>query len=181
MLKKLITTLWMFFTKQVKTFALLVFFGLNASCISIDLDWIKDQKAKGVVFQAPNPPYQKIETNTADKAWQNPKNGNTISFISNCSYSNQLMPLKNIQTQILSDLNNFHIVSEHTTSHQNQKALSWIMKNKHKKTNKLQTIKTKMLLFKKQDCFYAISFVSSPPHTESSHIFDNFIKGFKAP
>ena len=85
---------------------LCVVFFFN-SCVSFNFDSLKDQAAQGVVFQAPAAPYKEMVTEGMDVSWENPKNDNTLSFFSNCSFANQFISLEQFQKELLDGLKAF--------------------------------------------------------------------------
>ncbi len=56
------------------------------ACVSVNLaDSNESQKSKMVEFKAPAKPFADFKTDFVDQAWKNSKNGNSISFLSECN------------------------------------------------------------------------------------------------
>lgn len=159
-------------------FLQLLFFS---SCISFSFDSLKDQRAKGVTFKAPPELYKKAVKGGMDAVWVHSNNNDTLSFFSNCSSANRFTSLKDFQEDLLSDLKDFRIVNHKKTTHQGQKA-------HHLKLSKTYSSEEKtsidIFFFKKNNCFYVISFlVPSAKSDDSSKmsVFEGFISEFRAP
>ncbi len=169
--------------KQV-VFPLRVFFFIFflSSCVSFNVDSLKDQTARGVIFQAPPKPYRKIVKKGMDFAWENSENGHTISFFSNCSSSTQFTSIEQFQKELLEELKTFRILSQNEIRHQNQKARRLHLEQKSFEKKKMNI---KLLLFKKEDCFYTLSFLTSSSSQKDTldhqQEFENFIEEFRAP
>ena len=151
-----------------------------SSCISVSLDSIKDKSAKGVVFQAPLAPYKARLQKEMDARWENPVDRTVLSFFSNCSAVADYTSLKKFQQEILKGLPAFYITYKKKTSHQKQKAY-YVKLNSSRFKKQKKTME--LFLFKKGNCFYALSFLS-PQHRnriKRSPVFHRFIKGFLAP
>ena len=159
---------------------LCVVFFFN-SCVSFNFDSLKDQTAQGVVFQAPSAPYKEMVKEGMDVSWENPKNNNTLSFFSNCSFAHQFISLKQFQKELLDGLKSFRLINQKQTIHQDQKAYHLYLSQLELKN---QTIGMEIFLFKKEDCFYVLSFLASTVSGRGSRqvqIFKNFIREFRAP
>ena len=159
-------------------FLQLLFFS---SCISFSFDSLKDQRAKGITFTAPPEPYKRAVKEGMDAAWVSSKSNNTLSFFSNCSSANRFTSLKHFQKDLLSDLKDFHILNHKKTTHQGQKTHHLKLNNTHSSKRK---INIDIFFFKKENCFYVISFlVSSSQNSDSNEIkiFEDFISEFRAP
>ena len=152
------------------------------SCISISFDSLKDQKAKGIIFQEPIKPYKKTIKTGMDFAWENSENGHILSFFSNCSSADRFTSLKQFRKELLDGLKSFHVLDEKEVYHQAQKAYRL-------KLTQISSIQKEMMmylfLFKKGDCFYSLNFfIPSAEKNITNHqqsVFEDFIKGFRAP
>jgi len=112
--------------------------------------------------------------------WQHPKSQSLISYLSSCSSSIPLTSLRDFQQDLLSGLQSFSLLKERKVMYQGEKAHRINLK-----TSKPQAKRKQMtiLLFKKEGCFYVLSFLahSSSALSKDIEIFDQFIKGFKFP
>ncbi len=159
-------------------FSFIIFFS---SCISFNLDSLKDKKAKGIVFQPPPEPYQKVEKEEMDMAWENPENNSTLSFFSNCSRVTRFVPLKQFQKELLDGLKTFQVRSQKETEHQDQKAVYLLLSESGSGS---QIMSMEIFLFKKEKCFYVLSFLKpllKEYNIDQVSVFENFVKGFHAP
>ena len=153
--------------------------GLVVSCVSLHFKLPQDQKAEGVVFQTPPPPYQKTTKKGMDFAYENSQNKSIIAFFSNCSASTRWIALTEFQKDLLDSLN-FQVKTHRETTHQNQKAFRISLTKNQERAKGKAPQQMELLLFKKETCFYALSFLH--PHlTEGLGDFTHFIKEFKAP
>lgn len=167
-----IITLWLILCSFI------IFFS---SCISFNFDSLKDKRAKNVTFQPPHESYKKVEKEGMDRAWENPENSNTLSFFSNCSRVTRFMPLKQFKKELINGLDAFQIQNQIETEHQGQKAFHLLLDESGSES---QTMVMEIFLFKKGNCFYVLSFLKSlvkDSSTDQAPIFENFIKGFRAP
>ena len=157
-------------------------FLLN-SCISFDFDSLKDQKARGVIFQAPPPPYKQVTKKGMDFAWEHPKTGNTLSFFSNCSSAVEFTSLKPLKKDLLDGLKGFHLLSQSAGSHQGLPARRLFLKQKARSLR--QKMSVTVFLFKKENCFYTVSFLavlSSKAYIpDRQKVFEDFVREFRAP
>lgn len=160
---------------------LLCCFLFFSSCVSFNFDSLKDQPAQGVVFKAPSPPYKRAVKKGMDASWENQKNNNTLSFFSNCSPATQFTFLEQFQKELLDGLKTFRLIDKKETSHQTQKAY-YLYLNQFKVKRK--TVSLNLFLFKKANCFYVLSFLTSSlgKHiANQTQVFKNFIREFRAP
>ena len=156
-------------------------FVFFSSCISINLDSIKDKPAKGVVFQAPPAPYKLVPQKKMDARWENPADRTALSFFSNCSAVADYTSLKKFQQEILTGLPTFYVTYKKKTSHQNQEA--YYLQLKSRRAFKKQKKTMELFLFKKDKCFYALSFLSPQyrGRVKKSPDFKVFVQRFSAP
>ena len=134
-----------------------------------------------MVFIPPPPPYKKWAKKGVDAFWKAPKNGSILSFFSNCSSTAPFASLEQFQKDILEDLKRFRVIYRDKTQHQGQKA-------RYLKLSQLGAenlkITVELFLFKKESCFYALSFLShgtKNPLSFKTLVFKNFIQEFRAP
>ena len=156
----------------------IIFFS---SCISFNFDSLKDKRAKGIVFQPPPEPYKRVEKEEMDMVWENPENKSTLSFFSNCSRVTRFVPLKQFQKELLDGLKTFQVRSQVETEHQDQKAVYLLLSESGSRS---QIMNMEIFLFKKEKCFYVLSFLKpllKEHNIDQVSVFENFIKGFHAP
>ena len=152
------------------------------SCISFDFGSLKDQTASGVVFQPPSSPYKKVIKKGMDLAWENPKTGDTLSFFSNCSTAVEFSSVAHFQKELLDGLKKFRVLSQRRGLHQGLRARFVSLKQLSSSPEKMNM---RLFLFKKENCFYAVSFLTVPSAKADSpgrqKVFEKFIREFRAP
>lgn len=156
---------------------LALFWALAISaCVSVDLGTrhVPDEEFQ---FAPPQTPFVAIDQDNLRQAWQNPKNGNSISIFSNCN--EKADPTLNlIQKDILSILENQKNEERVTRTFNQREALVTTT------SGKLDgfPIKMKVLSFKKSHCSYSLNYTATPSSfSEDIQEFEKFILGFKVP
>jgi hypothetical protein len=159
-----------------KIFTLVALLGLLNSCISVSLS-PKITKSERVSFKAPPLPFESISSPEADQAWQDRKAGNLISFLTACK--DQADPsLETIEKDLLSSVDSIKILkseSEFFDGRESHKTLA---------QGTVDGIPTKIqiLVFKKNNCSYSLSYVGvEKSFDQDLPIFNKFLESFKAP
>ncbi len=161
-----------FFTRTLVLLWPLVF----SACVSVDLG-AKHVPGDAFKFTPPPAPFTQLDEDNLHQAWQNPKNGNSISVFSNCN--EKADPTLNvIQKEILSVLEN----------QRNEERISQVFNQREElvttTSGKLDgfPIKMKVLSFKKNLCSYSLNYTATPSSFEDDiNSFENFILGFTVP
>lgn len=152
-------------------------FLLMTSCVSVNLSGGKVKKADNVKYFEPQPPFLSIDNQQVDKGWQNKNNGNTIAFLSECNSKTEIS-LKMMETESLSSLANLKVLKSEVSSFNDRESLSTLAEGQ---VDGVQ-VKLQLLLFKKNDCNYTLSFVGRKKFFDKdSSIFQKFYEEFKAP
>ena len=162
---------------SLKLYGLLYCF-ISVSCVSLNFQLPKDQKAKGVVFQPPPAPYTAILKEGMDSAYENSQTKDIMAFFSNCSASIRFADLADFQKDLLENLKPFQLQTHTETTHQNEKAVKLDLDKQEAPADQKSI---RLFLFKKGECFYALSFVTTLKESQAYDDFINFIKEFKAP
>ncbi len=166
----------------IKRFALSTLFvvGIGATstgCISVNLGPKGPEKSKNVGVQAPLAPYQVLKGARADGAWQNPADGNSISYLSTCN--EQSDPSLEIATdEVISALGNSKTLSQKKLEFDGREALDTLAEAR------VEGVPTKIhaLVFKKNGCLYTLSLIGlTKSFDKGEPYFDAFVKGFRAP
>jgi len=146
-------------------------------CISVSLSGDKHEKANGVKLQAPAAPFEKAKGDNVDEIWRNPKNGNAISYLSDCS--DQSDPsLLSIEQGVLSGLNPYSYESQTELTFDGRGA----RKSRVKGTVDGVASVVDLLVFKRNNCIYILSYVGlQQKHSEDQQRFDTFMERFHAP
>lgn len=158
--------------------ALLTIFVLFfCACVSINLPSSSAERANKVQFQDPAEPFIQNKTKSADKAWKNIKNGNSISYFSVCN-ENSDPALESVLNEFLSSLDTHSITKKENVTFNDREAL------RAEAEGLLDGVKTRLqfLIFKKNNCTYSISFVGvNKNFDEDKGRFENFLNSFRAP
>jgi hypothetical protein len=146
-------------------------------CISVNLSNNKLQKAAGIKFQSPEAPFEKASGENVDQIWRNPKNGNAISFLSDCSDSSD-PSLVAIEQGVLSGLYPYSYESQTQMTFDGRAA----RKSRIKGTVDGVASIVDLMVYKKNNCIYILSYVGlQQKHAEDQKRFDTFVERFHAP
>ncbi len=147
-----------------------------SSCISVSLS-PKITKSEHVSFKAPGLPFESISSPEADQAWQDRKAGNLISFLTACKDPSD-PSLESIEKDLLSSVDSIKIIkseNEFFDGRESRKTLA---------QGTVDGIPTKMqiLVFKKNNCSYSLSYVAvEKSFDQDLPTFNKFLESFKAP
>lgn len=152
--------------------------GSLTACVSIDLSENEIQKATNVRFQAPNSKvFKSISSENIDHGWRNNKNGNTITFISDCG--NPYDPsLESIEAGIVSGLQDLKRISTEKPMYNSRASRNSVY------TGNVDGIasKVELIVFKKNNCIYVLSYLAVDKYFAENHQdFKNFTEGFRTP
>ncbi len=146
-------------------------------CISVNLGPKGPSKSKNVNVQAPDAPYRQIKGSPADGAWQNPENGNSISYLSTCNEESD--PSLEVATEeMISAFGETKQLSQKKLEFDGRDALDT------EAEARVEGVPTKIraLVFKKNACLYTLSLIGvSKTFGKGEKPFNDFIKGFQAP
>jgi len=146
-------------------------------CVSVELGGGKVTHATGVHFSSPNGNFQKASSDNVDQIWRNPKNGNAISFLSECG-DNSDPSLQTIEQGVLSGLYPYSYESQKDITYENRAARRVLVKGV---VDGVPTL-VDLLTFKRNNCLYILSYVGlEQHHVEDQKAYEEFIKGFHAP
>lgn len=145
-------------------------------CVSVKLSSDDHQQAEPnkLKYKDPARPFEKTELSQADKAWQSPKTGNSISFFSDCK-SNTL-PLKSIRTNLFTGIESLKVIDESILNFNDREALRSIVLGKMEGI----PIKVNLIVFKKNMCTYSLSYVALiDQYDQELASFLRFVESFK--
>jgi len=159
-----------------------LFFTLAAalsatSCVTVKLANEAGKKASGVELSEPKRPFDKDSREDVDAAWKNSKNGNVISYISDCGDPTD-PSLDQIVAGVLAGLADLKLLQESAPTVQGREA-----KRVHA-SGKVDGVPTEieLLSFKRNHCIYILSYVGvKKSFGEDRGAFDSFVGGFRAP
>lgn len=151
---------------------------LLGGCVTVKLDTAgKGKRAEGVAYKDPAKPFVEEKRNDVDAAWKNPKNGNVISYLSDCKDPSD-PPLDQIVQGILSGLSDLKVESTESPMIQGREARHILA------TGKVDGVASgiELVVFKRNMCIYMISYVGVKKALgENRAEFKSFLEGFQAP
>lgn len=162
---------------QFKFIVACLSFFIFCNCVSVNIAPNNIHKADNLKFNEPGSGFEKFSSAAADKAWQNPKFGNSISFLTTCNDSND-PSLEVISNELLMSLGDYKIIKSDKTTASGREALQVTAETS------IEGIPTKIeyLVFKKNSCSFTLSYVATSKHfNQFQDVFQNFIKSFEVP
>lgn len=149
----------------------------TSGCVSVGISQSDIKRAQGVQVAAPSRPFQEIKQEDVDRSWRNPKNGNTISYLSDCE--NPYDPsLEAIEYGIVSGLSEINKVSTREEFFNDRASRQSIFKTKVDGISS----QVNLIVFKKNGCIFVISFTAVEKFYDlDAPQFDKFLNGFRAP
>ena len=160
----------------IRIFSLLSCYFL-ASCISVSIPSSKLVKASDVTYQQPSEPFITSEHDSLDSLWSNPRNGNSISYLSDCQSKND-PPLKTITMGIIRDLGRREMIESKLIPYNQREGLH------SKYSGSVDGVPTivELIVLKKNSCIYVLTYVAlKEAYTTNIGDFEKFYQGFKAP
>ncbi|MGZ3722866.1 MAG: hypothetical protein ACXVA9_08060 [Bdellovibrionales bacterium] len=148
-----------------------------ADCVSVKLAAPEAKRATGVSYVSPPKPFVKDASKEVDAAWQNPKNGNLISYLTDCQDDNDTS-LESIIQGALGGLVEMKFDKKENTTIQNREARRVVV------SGKVDGVPSQidLLTFKRDSCIYILSYVGVQKTFHEDHAaFDKFVEGFRAP
>jgi hypothetical protein len=165
-------------TKAALNFLTLFCVFVCASCVTVKLGKDADGvRAVGIKVKEPASPFMKDPQEEVDASWKNPKNGNVISYLSDCSDKTD-PPLDHIVQGTLSGLNDLHFDSTESPMVQSREARRVVA------SGKVDGVPSQieLLVFKRNMCIYILSYVGvKKTFAENRREFQAFLDGFVAP
>ncbi len=149
----------------------------SSGCVTVKLANESGKKADGVTVNEPGKPFVKESRGEVDAAWKNSKNGNTISYISDCGDPTD-PPLEQIVNGVVSGLGDMKTLEETTPIIQDREG------RRVHVAGKVDGVHTEidLLTFKRNHCIYILTLVGvKKAFAEDRPSFAKFIDGFKAP
>lgn len=152
-----------------------LFFGIG--CVTVKLGAPQSQRAEGVVWNEPGRPFEREKRDDVDTAFKNPKNGNVISFLSDCKDPSD-PSLDAIVAGVLSGLTDLKVEQREHNSFLGREA------QRVHASGKVDGVPTgiELMVFKRNQCIFILSYVGvRNSFAENRNDFNRFIQGFKAP
>lgn len=148
----------------------------NTNCVSVDIMPPQVETSKEVNYKLPLG-YVVFEQEPLDKAWKNIKNGNTISFLSECNGNSEPSP-EAVRNSILTGLKEVQIKKEENFNFNKREAFrTWVRASLDGVPTEFQIV-----ILKKNNCLYVITYVGmQKTYEEDLGVFNQFLKDFKIP
>jgi hypothetical protein len=158
-----------------KNYFIFLFLINTVSCVSVSLPKSTRIKSENVIFHEPGKPYKKIEDDSLDHIWRNSKNGNSISYLSNCRDQEDLN-ISSLYQQLKNHIDHSSEISQKLINYNFRKALKAQVKGDIDGVNTYISF----LIFKKNSCTYVLSQVTlEDSYKTDSVYFEKFISEFK--
>ncbi|OQW50237.1 MAG: hypothetical protein A4S09_00135 [Proteobacteria bacterium SG_bin7] len=153
-------------------FFVLCFFFITAACVSVSLGSKNGKSYDNIFFNAPADPYSELKVQSADRSWQNTKNGNTISYMSNCEQTSE-PTLEVLSSIALDGVEDLKIVEKKKINYNGREALNTVLLGRVDGI----PIQADLTVLKKNNCIFNITYIGSI-HTYMSDlsIFKKFWK-----
>lgn len=147
------------------------------ACVSVDLKPKAPTKSKVYQYQEPQKQFKKMESDQADHAWQNARNGNTIAVLSECSESRD-PSLSGIESETINALTNPEILHTENIQFAERGALRTLVEGQVDGVS----VKMEIVTLKKNTCSYTVSYIGRSKTFETDRkVFDQYLKGFVIP
>jgi hypothetical protein len=161
-------------TKTVLIFTTLL---LGTGCVTVKLGGQESQRADGVTFRDPPSPFVRDNRIEVDAAFKNPRNGNVISYLSDCKDPTD-PPLDSIVTGVLAGLTEMKTESKEPLQILGREGRRVVA---HGKVDGVLS-GIELLVFKRNQCVYILSYVGvKDAFSENRADFNRFIEGFRVP
>lgn len=147
----------------------------STSCVSVNLSANKSSAYEKIFVTPPATPYTEIKIGSADRSWQNPKNGNTISYMSSCNMSAE-PNLEILSKMALDGVENLHVIQKNYITFNGREALNTILIGRVDGV----PVQADLTVLKKNNCVFNLTYIGSI----NTFMFDillykNFFKEFK--
>lgn len=164
---------------MMKTASLLAILLTATACVSVKLSGTDNtaKRAVGVTHNEPGKPFTFAENPDVDASWKNAKNGNMISYVSDCKDPSD-PPLDNIVAGVVAGITDLKYESREEVTMQGREGRRVLA------TGKVDGVQSAidLLVFKRNYCIYILTYAgvknSFPANRED---FNKFIQGFRAP
>ena len=155
----------------------ILIFMAPLGCVSVNFKGDDPEKAENLEVKEPSKPFKEFEALHVDAAWKNPKNGNSISYISECSRESD-PSFDSINSGVISDIESAKVVDQKTIGYNKRKAVRSTI------TGQVDGVSTKFdfVVLKKNSCVFILTYVAlEKTYASDIHFYEAFLKGFKVP
>lgn len=167
-----------FLKPQIRMLFLFLFTLMSAvSCISVNLKSGAPKKASNYKLQPPPSPFNRIDNEETDLAWQNPQTGNSIALLTECSEQKD-PSLTSLEDETIQALTNPKVLKTEEIQFQERAA----RRTKAEGTVDGVPVQMDVLILKKNNCSYTFTFVGRASGIEKDRpAFDSFLSGVHIP
>lgn len=166
---------WSYFLRILTVFFVSAFLS---ACVSVNIgNSGNSQKSETVKYKAPGKPFEEFKTELVDNAWKNPKNGNSISFLSECNSAAD-PTLETIYKGLISSIDRAESQNKNNITYNGREALRSTV------SGYVDGVQSKfdLLVFKKNNCTYILSYVATEKFfSENLGAFEKFTENFVVP
>ena len=164
--------------KQLRYASILVIFLClwhSVSCVSVSLPSSESTKASGVQHAKLSSDFQQFFPEHVDAAWKNNKNGNSISYYSECD-SKESASFKNIQKGLIRSVQSAKVEREMNIRLAGETGLRSIVSgNVDSKTSLVD-----LIIFSKEKCIFILTYVGrKESFLENQKEFEKFYTSFE--
>lgn len=152
-------------------------FIAGTGCVTVKLAGDSGKRATGVEVREPIKPFKSESRPEVDAAWKNERNGNVISYLSDCGDPTD-PPLGQVVQGVLAGLSDIKTIEETTPMIQGREG------QRVHAAGKVDGVPTEidLMAFKRNHCIYILSYVGvKKSFGEDRAAFTQFIEGFRAP
>lgn len=149
----------------------------GTACVTVKIADTDVERAEGVQVKEPTDPFVKESRDEVDAAWKNKRNGNVISYLSDCKDPSD-PPLTQITAGVVGGLSELNILEEKTIPIQGREG------RRVHAAGKVDGVPTEIeiLAFKRNHCIYVLSYVGvKNAFADNRTTFNQFVDGFRAP
>lgn len=143
-------------------------------CINLPFGNNKErERSKSIKINAPSVNYENYDSKNIDQGWIHSKNGTTISYLSDCTESNDVS-LKQMEITALGGLQNLKIIEQSDLTFAERKALRTHAQGEVDGV----IVDVDLLLIKKNGCRYTFTLTGFPQtFSQAKSDFNQFLKG----
>lgn len=148
-----------------------------SNCVSVKLSPAEKKSSLTATFSPPGLPFSKAESEYVDHSWQSSKNGNNISYISDCDTSSD-PTLQNLLNNLTHEIENLKTLKSELINYNSREALRTRLSGN---VDGIQT-QFEILIFKKDRCTYILNYAArESAFNDNLNDFNLFVKDFTVP
>ena len=147
----------------------------SVSCVSVSLPTTSNEKASGVQHAKLSSDFQQFFPEHVDAAWKNQKNGNSISYYSECN-SKEPASFKNIQKGLVRSVQSAQVERELNIRIAGETGLRSIVSGRV--DSKISLVD--LIIFSKEKCIFILTYVArKESFLQNQKDFEQFYQSFE--